>query len=131
MNPNQPDGANRPTPLTDAEAAKHRVYDHAVNQYIEMQIVPASFARQLERETATLHAQIARMKQREGELRAALEENTGRLAFMTGAFRPHLRPEDVKANTDAFLSARAALQSVAKEGEKSLGDTPAGEGRRK
>jgi len=27
--------------------------------------------------------------------------------------------------------ARAALQSVAKEGEKSLGDTPAGEGRGK
>ena len=112
------------TPLTDAEefiCVHFRRIDGAAECGGEIRSVSSKFARQLERETATLHAQIARMKQREGELRAALEENTGRLAFMTGAFRPHLRPEDVKANTDAFLSARAALQSVAKEGEtKSL-----------
>ena len=40
----------------------------------------ADFARQLERETATLHAQIARLKQREGELEMLLEGGAGRIA---------------------------------------------------
>lgn len=47
------------TPRTDAEAAKHRVYDHAVNDYINMQIVLADFARTLERELAALQAKVA------------------------------------------------------------------------
>ena len=78
------------TPRTDAEA------DNADNWHTDWQrecyhtpqrvlegppsLVPADFARQLERETATLHAQIARLKQREGELEMLLEGGAGRIA---------------------------------------------------
>ena len=62
------------------------------------------------RETATLHAQIARMKQREGELVGLLQLAAN--SDVTGL------PRDPVSNLPFRAAARTLLQSVAKEGEK-------------
>ena len=66
--PTQQTGGEAATPRTDNAALKWERDTHYIGAS-----VPTDFARQLERETATLHAQIARMKTREGELVGALQ----------------------------------------------------------
>lgn len=99
-------------------------------------------ARILERETATLHAQIARMKQREGELVGALAPFAKVADEYDKNCLDECRPEwGGNGGNDEmtellqgrggkrllvlrdFIAARAVLAS--------LGDTPAGEGRGK
>ena len=81
---------NTPTQQTGGESATPRTDDAQIlASFNEVEpphypraflAVTADFARQLERETATLHAQIARLKQREGELEMLLEGGAGRIA---------------------------------------------------
>lgn len=137
-----PTGLDSPTPRTDAA---EKQLDGIIQQYYNGLIHPRDLAgflhgavepfAQLERETATLHAQlgeanlsrdalrnefdrregvlnslraqIARLKQREGEL-------VGALRWLVDEAGDCL---EVEAPSGLF-KARAALQSVAKEGEQ-------------
>ncbi len=87
-----------PTPRTDKLS---KWEPHVMVDYV----VPSTFARDLERELSSSLV-------RERQLREALDGNTGRLAFMTGAFFPQLRERDKQENELAFSAARAALRSL-------------------
>lgn len=120
--PTQTQGGESATPRTDV----HEKAIEGPNPWSPHRFgaVPASFARRLERETATLHAQIARMKR-------ALEEIAGQ-TLSSELSEEDANEADFDSAYDTCIEcARTLLQSVAKEGEKSLGDTPAGEGRGK
>ena len=80
--------------LEESAAVGQTYYDHLFKRYEE-----------LERETATLHAQIARMKQREGEALTGEEYFADRDLFMRYVAN-HVQPARLKEGL-AVLSERS------------------------
>ena len=114
-------GMNTPTQMQGGESATPRtdaVVTTLTCQGVSADAVSASSARRLERGIATLHAQIARMKMREGELVGALKRASE--ALRTVASRIDREGPDLGAyaHRESTVSWSTALQSVAKEGEQ-------------